>query len=76
MADSGVDTGVHARGDPNPDPGVDEITAWALTARGGDPVAAAAFIRATQTEVWRLRRMFGGDGSTDCILKSFLAGRP
>jgi RNA polymerase sigma-70 factor, ECF subfamily len=32
---------------------VDEATGWALAARTGDPVAAAAFVRATQTEVWR-----------------------
>jgi RNA polymerase sigma-70 factor (ECF subfamily) len=31
----------------------DEATAWALRARDGDPLAAAAFIRATQAEVWR-----------------------
>jgi RNA polymerase sigma-70 factor (ECF subfamily) len=31
----------------------DEATSWALAARGGDPTAAAAFIRATQAEVWR-----------------------
>jgi RNA polymerase sigma-70 factor (ECF subfamily) len=31
----------------------DEITSWALAARTGDPMAAAAFIRATQAEVWR-----------------------
>ncbi len=32
---------------------IDESTRWALTARDGDPVAAAAFIRSTQAEVWR-----------------------
>nr|WP_211207264.1 sigma-70 family RNA polymerase sigma factor [Stackebrandtia nassauensis] len=31
-----------------------ETTRLALAARGGDPVAVAAFVRATQTEVWRL----------------------
>jgi RNA polymerase sigma-70 factor, ECF subfamily len=31
----------------------DEATGWALAARAGDPVAAAAFVRATQAEVWR-----------------------
>ena len=78
MADSGVDTGVHARGDPNPDPGVDEITAWALTARGGDPVAAAAFIRATQTEVWRfvaalVDRASADDLTQETYLRAFRA---
>jgi RNA polymerase sigma-70 factor (ECF subfamily) len=33
--------------------GADEITACALAAATGDPGAAAAFIRATQAEVWR-----------------------
>lgn len=33
--------------------GVDESTRWALAARDGDPVAAGAFIRCTQSEVWR-----------------------
>ncbi len=32
----------------------DQVTGWALAARHGDPVAEAAFIRATQVEVWRL----------------------
>ncbi len=31
----------------------DEATAWALAAQTGVPVAAAAFVRATQAEVWR-----------------------
>jgi RNA polymerase sigma-70 factor, ECF subfamily len=31
----------------------DDATAWALAARSGDPVAAAAFVRATQPELWR-----------------------
>ncbi|HEY8451766.1 MAG: sigma-70 family RNA polymerase sigma factor [Micromonosporaceae bacterium] len=31
----------------------DDATGWALSARTGDPVAAAAFVRATQAEVWR-----------------------
>jgi RNA polymerase sigma-70 factor, ECF subfamily len=31
----------------------DEASTWALAAREGDPVAMAAFVRATQTEVWR-----------------------
>jgi RNA polymerase sigma-70 factor (ECF subfamily) len=31
----------------------DEATEWALRAASGDPVAAAAFVRATQAEVWR-----------------------
>lgn len=31
----------------------DDATRWALVARDGDPVAAAALVRATQAEVWR-----------------------
>ncbi len=31
----------------------DAATEWALAARSGDTVAAAAFVRATQAEVWR-----------------------
>lgn len=31
----------------------DDATDWALAARTGDPAAAAAFVRATQPEVWR-----------------------
>ena len=32
---------------------VDEATDWALRAKSGDAVASAAFVRATQAEVWR-----------------------
>ncbi|WP_431974241.1 sigma-70 family RNA polymerase sigma factor [Micromonospora haikouensis] len=31
----------------------DPATGWALAARDGDPAAQAAFVRATQAEVWR-----------------------
>jgi RNA polymerase sigma-70 factor (ECF subfamily) len=33
--------------------GLDETTALALAAAGGDAAAQAAFVRATQTDVWR-----------------------
>ena len=33
--------------------GEDDASRWALAARSGDPVAAAALVRATQAEVWR-----------------------
>ncbi|MFC5945459.1 MULTISPECIES: sigma-70 family RNA polymerase sigma factor [Micromonospora] len=40
-----------------PDPATarepDPATGWALAARDGDPAAQAAFVRATQAEVWR-----------------------
>lgn len=32
----------------------DDATVLALAARGGDPVAMAGFVRATQAQVWRL----------------------
>ncbi|HEX5740457.1 MAG TPA: sigma-70 family RNA polymerase sigma factor [Pilimelia sp.] len=38
---------------PFPPPPADPATGWALAARDGDPVAQAAFVRATQAEVWR-----------------------
>jgi RNA polymerase sigma-70 factor (ECF subfamily) len=43
----------------------DEITAWAISARTGDPIAAAAFIRATQAEVWRLVAALVDRGAAD-----------
>jgi RNA polymerase sigma-70 factor (ECF subfamily) len=52
-------------GSPEPEPVVDETTAWALAARSGDPVAAAAFIRATQAEVWRLAAALVAPGAAD-----------
>jgi len=33
---------------------MDDVTDWALRAQDGDPLAEAAFVRATQAEVWRL----------------------
>lgn len=44
---------------------VDEVTGWALAARTGDPLAAAAFIRATQAEVWRFAAALVDQGSAD-----------
>lgn len=46
-------------------PGPDELTAWALRARHGDPVAEAAFVRATQAEVWRLCAAVVDPGAAD-----------
>lgn len=42
-----------------------ETTRLALAARGGDPVAVAAFVRATQTEVWRLCAALSDMNSAD-----------
>lgn len=36
------------------DGGVDSLAGWAEAARDGDPVATAALVRATQSDVWRL----------------------
>jgi RNA polymerase sigma-70 factor (ECF subfamily) len=33
---------------------MDELAGWAQAAREGDPVAVAALVRATQSDVWRL----------------------
>ena len=46
----------------------DEPTGWALAAQEGDPVAAAAFIRATQAEVWRFVAALVDPGSADHVL--------
>jgi len=46
-------------------PALDEATRWALAARDGDPVAAAAFVRATQAEVWRFAASLVDAGTAD-----------
>jgi RNA polymerase sigma-70 factor, ECF subfamily len=43
----------------------DQATAWALAARGGDPAAQAAFVRATQAEVWRFTAALVDPASAD-----------
>ena len=56
-------TGVPERdGEPTD---VDPTTALALRARRGDPVAQAAFVRATQAEVWRFTAALIDPGSAD-----------
>jgi RNA polymerase sigma-70 factor (ECF subfamily) len=53
---------------PSPErtaPDVEDATDWALRARSGDPVAAAAFIRATQAEVWRFCASLVDSSSAD-----------
>jgi RNA polymerase sigma-70 factor (ECF subfamily) len=59
-------------------PEVDDVTAWALRAQHGDPVAEAAFVRATQAEVWRLCAALVDSGtaddlSQDAYLRAFRA---
>ncbi|MGH8792593.1 MAG: sigma-70 family RNA polymerase sigma factor [Stackebrandtia sp.] len=43
----------------------DEVTRLALAARDADPVSVAAFVRATQAEVWRLCAGLVDPGSAD-----------
>ncbi|GAA2523441.1 sigma-70 family RNA polymerase sigma factor [Pilimelia columellifera subsp. columellifera] len=54
----------------------DDVTRWALAAANGDPVAQAAFVRATQTEVWRFTaalvdRSAADDLTQDTYLRAF-----
>ncbi|TFV68329.1 UNVERIFIED_ORG: sigma-70 family RNA polymerase sigma factor [Bacillus sp. AZ43] len=44
---------------------MDELQRTASEAAGGDPLAAAAFVRATQADVWRLCAALGDPGSAD-----------
>jgi RNA polymerase sigma-70 factor, ECF subfamily len=45
--------------------GLDETTSLALAARAGDPAAQAAFVRATQAEVWRFTAALVDPGAAD-----------
>jgi len=56
----------------------DEATDWALRAKSGDPLAAAAFVRATQAEVWRfcaslVDNSVADDLTQDTYLRAFRA---
>lgn len=52
---------------------LDAATRWALAARSGDPVAQAAFVRATQTEVWRLAAaLVDPDAADDLAQEAYL----
>jgi RNA polymerase sigma-70 factor (ECF subfamily) len=53
--------------------GVDEITAVALRARRGDVDAAAAFVRATQADVWRLCAHLGDARAADDLTQETYA---
>jgi len=44
---------------------VDPVTHLAIEARSGDPRAIAAFVRATQQDVWRLCSLVGRRGEAD-----------
>ncbi|MFI0791357.1 sigma-70 family RNA polymerase sigma factor [Micromonospora rubida] len=51
----------------------DGATDWALAARGGDPVAQAAFVRATQAEVWRFAAaLVDRDSADDLTQETYL----
>ena len=44
---------------------MDDLGALAADAAGGDPLAAAALVRATQSDVWRLCAALGDAGTAD-----------
>jgi RNA polymerase sigma-70 factor, ECF subfamily len=57
---------------------MDEVTGWALRAQDGDPVAEAAFVRATQAELWRfcaglVDRGVADDLTQETYLRAFRA---
>ncbi|MGR6317666.1 sigma-70 family RNA polymerase sigma factor [Micromonospora soli] len=66
------DTGAD-RPDAGHDAARDPATHWALTARAGDPAAQAAFVRATQTEVWRFAAaLVDPDSADDLTQETYL----
>ena len=53
--------------------GRESATGWALAARDGDPVAQAAFVRATQAEVWRFAAaLVDADSADDLTQETYL----
>src|SRR3954454_4330502 len=52
---------------------VDELTQVALRARRGDAGAAAAFVRATQADVWRLCAHLGSPAQADDLTQDTYA---
>ncbi|MFJ6195478.1 sigma-70 family RNA polymerase sigma factor [Micromonospora sp. NPDC092111] len=58
---------------PPADAGQDQATRWALAARGGDPPTQAAFVRATQVEVWRFAAaLVDPDSADDLTQETYL----
>src|SRR5579875_3991704 len=51
----------------------DEVTLAALRARKGDSAAATAFVRATQTDVWRLCAHLGSRATADDLTQETYA---
>ncbi|MGC5019265.1 sigma-70 family RNA polymerase sigma factor [Micromonospora sp. DT47] len=50
-----------------------QVTAWALAAGRGDPVALAAFVRATQPQTWRfLRHLLASAETDDLVQETYL----
>lgn len=52
---------------------MDDPTRWLLAARDGDATAAAAFIRATQADVWRLCKHLGDPATADDLTQETYA---
>jgi RNA polymerase sigma-70 factor (ECF subfamily) len=52
---------------------LDAVTADALRARRGDAAAATAFVRATQSDVWRLCAHLGTHGAADDLTQETYA---
>jgi RNA polymerase sigma-70 factor (ECF subfamily) len=52
---------------------MDELTELALSARHGDTGAATAFVRATQTDVWRLCRHLGSPATAEDLVQETYA---
>ncbi|MEV0002168.1 sigma-70 family RNA polymerase sigma factor [Micromonospora sp. NPDC050980] len=66
------DTAPH-RHRAGPEAAREAATGWALAARHGDPEAQAAFVRATQAEVWRFTAaLVGPDSADDLAQETYL----
>ena len=52
----------------------DQVTGWALAARGGDPDAVERFVRATRRDVWRFVAHLSADvhGADDLTQETYL----
>ncbi|MGW7006630.1 sigma-70 family RNA polymerase sigma factor [Streptomyces sp. NPDC054933] len=52
----------------------EQLTGWALAARGGDPDAVERFVRATHRDVWRFVAHLSGDvhGADDLTQETYL----
>ncbi|MFI7487868.1 sigma factor [Micromonospora echinaurantiaca] len=59
--------------DPAGAAGRESATGWALSARDGEPVAQAAFVRLTQAEVWRFAAaLVDPDSADDLTQETYL----